>query len=91
MQGDIINDIAIIIVYLMVSGERREDMKKLATDIYIHRGHLVIKDEQGICVENHHEIFPTWNDAREFINKMMDGTNKTEPRIIGTWKEQAAG
>lgn len=61
-------------------------MKRLADGIYIHRGWLMIKDEQGICIENHLEIFPTWNDAREFINKIMDSTNKTEPRIIGMWK-----
>lgn len=45
-----------------------------------------MKDEQGICVENHLEIFPTWNDAREFINKILDGTNKKEPRIVGIWE-----
>ena len=62
-------------------------MKKLATDIYIHRGNWIVKDEQGICVENHLEIFKTWNDAREFINKILDGTNKKEPVIVGFWKE----
>lgn len=63
-----------------------EDMKKLTDGIYIHRGRWIVKDEQGICVENHLEIFQTWNDAREFINKILDGTNKNEPRIIGMWE-----
>lgn len=66
-------------------------MRKIANNIYFHRGYCIFKDEQGIWVENHLELFPTWNDAREFINKMLDSTNKTEPRIIGERKEQAAG
>jgi len=64
-------------------------MNKLCDNIYTHRGYWIIKDKQGICVENHLEIFKAWNDAREFINKIIDGTNKSEPRIVGTWKEQA--
>ena len=60
-------------------------MRKFADDIYIHRGEWIFKDSQGIWVENHLELFPTWNDAREFINKRIDGTNKLEPRVIGTW------
>lgn len=62
-------------------------MKRLTDDIYTHRGKLIIKDEQGICVENNLEIFPTWNDASEFINKILDGTNKKEPVIVGFWEE----
>lgn len=61
-------------------------MKKLTDGIYTHRGYDIFKDEQGIWVENHLELFPTWNDAKEFINKLLDGTNKKEPRIIGEWK-----
>lgn len=61
-------------------------MRRIADGIYIHKGCLIMKDEQGICVENHLEIFPTWNDAREFINKILDGTNKKEPRIVGIWE-----
>lgn len=62
-------------------------MRKLCDDIYTHRGYSIIKDEQGIWVCNWLHIFPTWNDAREFINKIIDGTNKKEPRIIGEWHE----
>lgn len=61
-------------------------MKKISDGIYKHRGYWIIKDEQGICVENRLHIFKTWNDAREFINKITDGTNKKEPVIIGEWK-----
>ncbi len=62
-------------------------MRKISDGIYVHRNLWITKDEQGICVEGHLEIFPTWNDAREFINKWLDGTNKKEPRIIGEWHE----
>ncbi len=62
-------------------------MRKISDGIYVHRNHWITKDEQGICIEGHLEIFPTWNDAREFINKWLDGTNKKEPRIIGEWHE----
>ena len=47
---------------------------------------MILKDEQGIWVEHHLELFPTWNDAKAFINKIHDDTNKKEPRIIGEWK-----
>ena len=49
-------------------------MKKIVDNIYIHRKHFIIKDVQGIYVEGYLEIFPTWNDAKEFINKFEDGT-----------------
>ncbi len=62
-------------------------MRKIANDIYAHRGYDIFKDNQGIWVESHLELFPTWNDAREFINKLLDETNKKEPRIIGMWNE----
>lgn len=61
-------------------------MQKIVDDIYIHKNYFILKDEQGIFVENHLELFPTWNDAREFINKIHDGTNKKEPRVVGMWK-----
>ena len=62
-------------------------MRKISSGIYVHRGKWITKDEQGISIEGHLEIFQTFNDAREFINKWIDGTNKIEPRIIGEWKE----
>lgn len=71
----------------VVPPEKGKDMKKLTEDVYTHRGYWIIKDKQGICIENHLEIFKTWNDAKEFINKITDGTHKKEPRIIGEWKE----
>lgn len=63
-------------------------MTKISDGIYTHRGSDIIKDEQGIWVVGHFEIFKTYNDAKEFINKIMDGTNKKEPVVIGMWKSE---
>lgn len=49
-------------------------MKKISDGIYSHRGYDIIKDEQGIWVENHLEIFKSYNDAKEFIKNY--GRNK---------------
>lgn len=62
------------------------NMRKITDGIYQHRGYMIIKDEQGIWVENHLYLFKTWNDAREFINQLIDGINKKEPVIVGEWK-----
>ena len=43
---------------------------------------------RAIYVVGHLEIFPTWNDAKEFINKFEDGTNKKDPRVIGFMAKQ---
>lgn len=61
-------------------------MKKISDTLYLHRGRLILKDEQGIYVEHHLHLFKTWTDAREFINQILDGTNKKTPVIIGEWK-----
>ena len=60
-------------------------MKKLGDGIYIHRRKMIVKDEQGICVEGYLHIFKTFNDARNFIDKISDGSNKKEPVIVGEW------
>ena len=62
-------------------------MQKITDGIYTHRGCSIIKDEQGIWVDNWLYIFKTLNDAREFINKINDGTNKKEPVIIDEWQD----
>ena len=46
---------------------------------------MIVKDEQGICVEGYLHIFKTFNDARNFIDKISDGSNKKEPVIVGEW------
>lgn len=63
-------------------------MRKIVDGIYTHRGYEILQDEQGIWVSGFLHIFPTWNDAREFINKRLDGTNKKEPKIVGEWKDR---
>lgn len=63
-------------------------MTKIADNLYVHRKYLILRDDQGICVEGHLEIFPTWDDVRQFINMFLDSTNKKVPRIIGMWAEK---
>jgi len=71
--------------------EGNKNMRKLGNGIYIHRNKLIIKDEQGIYVEGYLHIFPTFTDARYFIDKMHSGCHKREPAIIGKWKAPRTG
>lgn len=61
-------------------------MRKIADGIYTHRGSEILKDEQGIWVAGWLYLFKTYTDARFFIDKIIDGTNKREPVIVGEWK-----
>lgn len=63
-------------------------MKKITEGIYVHRGHDIIKDKQGIWVAGILYLFPTLSDARAYIDKIIDGTNKKVPVISGEWSEQ---
>lgn len=63
-------------------------MEKICENIYIHRKKCIIKDEQGIYVEGCLHLFKTFNDARNYIDKTMDGTNKKEPVIVGEWSAE---
>lgn len=63
-------------------------MRKISDAIYVHRGVWIIKDEQGICIDwdiQRFNIYKSFNSAKEFINKYIDGTNKREPVIVGQW------
>jgi hypothetical protein len=61
-------------------------MRKISNGLYEHRGSWIWTDNQGICVEDYPHIFKTYTDARLFIDKILDGTHKREPKIIGEWK-----
>ena len=62
-------------------------MRHLAPGIYEYRRTLILKSQGGWCYENHLDIYATLEDAKQAINKMMDGTNTREPRVIGQWSE----
>lgn len=66
-------------------------MRKLVDGIYIHRGKAIIKDEQGIFVEGCLHLFKTFNDARNYIDKTHDGSQKKEPVIVGEWSAEKVG
>lgn len=56
-------------------------------EVYEHRGKYITKGEQGIFVAGYLELFPSWDDARYFVDKILDGNSEKEPRVIGKWKE----
>lgn len=66
-------------------------MTKLFDGLYTHRGHDIIKDEQGIYVVGYLHLFKTLNDARNFIDKKIDGTHRKEAVIVGEWSAEKAG
>ncbi len=67
-------------------------MKKLADGIWVHRRYWIFKDEQGIYVDfgtsKSLNLYKTLEDAKQAINKVMDGTNTRELRIVGTWEDK---
>lgn len=62
-------------------------MRKISDGVYFHRGYDIIKDNQGIWITGFLVLFQSLNDAKEYINQHLDGTNKHDPRIIGIWSE----
>ena len=64
-------------------------MRKICENIWLHRSELIIKDEQGIWIDwkiRSFDLYKTIEDAKQAINKYLDGTNTKEPRIVGEWK-----
>lgn len=55
---------------------------------YTHRNVLIMKDEQGISTSLDLKLFPTFADARQYIDQSLDHTNTREPKIIGAWTEK---
>ena len=60
-------------------------MDMIVKGIYTHRGNTITKSRfgKGWDVNGELEIFKTAEDAKQYINKTLDSTNTTEPRIIG--------
>jgi hypothetical protein len=58
-------------------------MRKLTDTLYWHRGEFIMVFDYGVEAGTWEEVFASVNSAKEFINKVMDGTNKSEPKIIG--------
>lgn len=64
-------------------------MRKLCEGLYLHRGEIIVKDQQGIYIPgfvNALDIYKSIEDARQAINKYNDGTNTKEPVVIGQWQ-----
>ena len=61
-------------------------MRKVTDDIWKHRGYFICREFDGYttdCTCIMLNVYKTLSDVTEAINKVLDGTNKTEPRIIG--------
>lgn len=63
-------------------------MQKIAPGTYKHRNRWIFTDDQGIFVEHRMELMATYSDARQLIDKLHDGSNKKEPKIVGEWKDK---
>jgi len=72
-------------------GQKGVTMKKICDSLWMHRGKCIFKDDQGIFVENCLHLFNTLTDARLYIDKIHDGSNKREPVIVGEWSAEKAG
>ena len=69
--------------------------------MYLHRGAWIFRtpSKDGWYIDTGcMYVFPTLEDARQYINKIFDGTNTREPRILREWnieqdyrKEEANG
>lgn len=63
-------------------------MQKIAPGTYKHRGRWIFTDDQGIFVEHQMDLLKTYEDAKQLINKLHDGSHTREPVIIGEWKDK---
>lgn len=66
-------------------------MLKIVENVYIHRGYVISKDDQGIRIHGCLHLFKTFADAKAYIDKYHDGSNKKEPVITGEWNAEKAG
>ena len=63
-------------------------MRKIVNGMYMHRGYVIVRDEQGIWINNCLHLFKTFADAKAYIDKCHDGSNKKEPVIVGEWNAE---
>lgn len=60
-------------------------MRKVFNGVYEHRGVMILENKDGWVVDDCLHIFKALIDAKEYINKFLDGTNTREPRIVREW------
>lgn len=58
-------------------------MTKITDTLYMHRGEFIMVNDYGVTAGTWEYVFASVNSAKEFINKVFDSTNKSEPKIIG--------
>ena len=57
-------------------------MKCFVPGIYSHRGSMIRRDFGGWTVDCDLKVYKRLEDARNSIDKYLDGTHKAEPVII---------
>ena len=64
-------------------------MKCFVPGIYSHRGSMIRRDFGGWTVDCDLKVYKRLEDARNSIDKRLDGTHKAEPVIIRelTWND----
>ena len=70
----------------------KENMKKIC-NWYFHRDYTICRNYGGWVVvgtysSSCYDIFKTLADAKNYIDKHHDGSNKAEPRIIGKMTDE---
>jgi hypothetical protein len=63
----------------------RNNMQRVTSHYYTHRGVDIVKIGHGITVDLpgiELNLYRTYEDARQAINKYLDSSNTKEPRII---------
>lgn len=61
-------------------------MRKIADGIWKHRNQFIMKDKDGIWIDweiKSFDLYASLEDAKQAINKYLDGTNTREPRVVG--------
>ena len=56
-------------------------MKELGTS-YMHRGVIILRVTDGWKVERMPFVFKALTDAEGYINNVLDGNDRTVPRIV---------
>lgn len=64
-------------------------MQRVTSNYYTHRGVDIVKLDYGITVDLPGialNLYRTYEDAKQAVNKYLDSSNTKEPRIIGVYK-----
>lgn len=55
---------------------------------YMHHQVCIFRDEQGVSTSLDLKLFPTFADAKRYIDIIFGYSNDRPPKIIGAWKDR---